>query len=73
LERCAFESARQLRFDLARKCSGGFASFVWVQCKFDFSVGWHKRQKTNSQRIFRVPDSAAAQAMQLTRAGVQPE
>ena len=21
------------------------ASFVWVQCKFDFSVGWHGRQK----------------------------
>ena len=34
------------------------ASFVWVQCKFDFGVGWHRKQKTNSQRIFRVPDSA---------------
>ena len=33
------------------------ASFVWIQCKFDFSVGWHRKQKTNTQRIFRVPDS----------------
>ena len=34
------------------------SSFVWVQCKFDFAVGWSRKQKTNSQRIFRVPDSA---------------
>ena len=34
------------------------ASFVWVQCKFDFRVAWHRKQKTNSRRVFRVPDSA---------------
>jgi len=34
------------------------ASFVWVQCKFNFSLGWHREQKTNSQRVFRVPDAA---------------
>jgi hypothetical protein len=34
------------------------ASFVWVQCKFDFSVGGRRKQKMNSQRVFRVPDSA---------------
>lgn len=33
------------------------ASFVWVQCKFDFSVDTHRKQRTNSQRVFRVPDS----------------
>lgn len=34
------------------------ASFVWVQCKFNFSLGRHREQKMNSQRIFRVPDGA---------------
>ena len=32
------------------------ASFVWVQCKFDFSLGRNRTQKMNSQRLFRVPD-----------------
>jgi hypothetical protein len=34
------------------------ASFVWIQCKFNFSLGWNRKQKTNSQRVFRVPDVA---------------
>jgi hypothetical protein len=34
------------------------ASFIWVQCKFNFSSGWRRKQKMNSQRVFRVPDVA---------------
>jgi hypothetical protein len=34
------------------------ATFVWVQCKFSFEVGQAKPQKTNTQKIFRVPQSA---------------
>jgi hypothetical protein len=47
------------------------ASFVWVQCKFDFSVGWHRKQKTNSQRVFRVPDSVDNEQIRHNK-GLQP-
>lgn len=33
------------------------ATFVWVQCKFSFEAGRPKPQKTNTQKIFRVPAS----------------
>ena len=31
------------------------ATFVWVQCKFSFDVGWAKPQRINTQKIFQVP------------------
>ncbi len=31
------------------------STFVWIQCKFLFKLGSKKEQKTNSQKIFRVP------------------
>jgi hypothetical protein len=33
------------------------ATFVWVQCKFSYDVGRATPQKTNTQKIFRVPTS----------------
>ena len=31
------------------------ATFVWVQCKFFYKIGSKRTQKTNTQKIFKVP------------------
>jgi hypothetical protein len=36
------------------------ATFVWVQCKFSFDIGRGGMQKTNTQKIFAVPESTTA-------------